>query len=568
MKKEQSYAVVVDVSNDTPRGTNLGDGGTVKKVELLPPDGGWGWAIALGMALSTMIAYPVMQTFAFVYKDKLANVGLTATDSSVIINTNAAFGMSLGGEDRRKRKVVEHNNLRREVVPEQYRSASTLAWPDTELFFLFFFGWLDTCPSFTVDRLGCGVQSVSRILRERRPVIEFVPCVDLPRAGCPSWFSYRKVGITASIIFFIGVLLTSFCNSFISFLLSYGIITSFSLAINSYFKVKRNIAMGFAMTFTGMGTVIMPPVISKLLSFYGVQGTGLIMAALSLHSLVGALLLQPIKWHLKKVVEPQPKSQDTVDQEADQTDNKNSNLNGSLNRSSLGSNTKIFDDKLYIPLKEYDTNERGTKQENEGYNLISDDTKKTNEISLKKTATNNMVSLDEAPHSSEIKNDGYDEKVDEAEDKGCLQKFIGRVVNELDLTLFKDPHYTNLILGMSIAICAEANFSLMTPFILSDLEFTNDQIAIIMSSIGVVDIIFRCISPFFADHMKYTAKTMYLISMGMLILSRTGFIRDVSGSYNLAIVAINALTALTITMWVTEIVIVKCRDTQKTSTES
>ncbi|CAG2057040.1 unnamed protein product [Timema podura] len=449
MKKEQSYDVVVDVSNDKPKGTNLGDGGTVKKVELLPPEGGWGWAIAFGMALSTMIVYPVMQTFAFVYKDKLTNVGLTATDSSIIINTNAAFGMVLG---------LVHGTL--------------------------------------LNR-----------------------------------FSYRKVGITASIVFFIGVLLTSFCNSFISFLLSYGIITSlglclfmpaFSLAINSYFKVKRNIAMGFAMTLTGMGTVIMPPVISKLLSFYGVQGTGLIMAALSLHSLVGALLLQPIKWHLKKkVVEPEPKSQDAVDQEADHTDHKNSNLNGSLNRSSLGSNTKIFDDKLYIPLKEYDANERGEKQENEDYNLISDDTKKTNGSSLERITTDNLVSLKEAHHNSEIKNNGYDEKVDEAEDKGCLQKFIGKVVNELDLSLFKDPHYTNLILGMSIAICAEANFSLMTPFILSDLNFTNDQIATVMSSIGIVDIIFRCISPFFADYMKYTAKTMYLISMAMLISSRT-----------------------------------------------
>nr|CAD7197650.1 unnamed protein product [Timema douglasi] len=32
-----------------------------------------------------------------------------------------------------------------------------------------------------------GVQSVRRILRERRPVIELVPCVDLPRAGSPSF---------------------------------------------------------------------------------------------------------------------------------------------------------------------------------------------------------------------------------------------------------------------------------------------------------------------------------------------------------------------------------------------
>nr|CAD7406777.1 unnamed protein product [Timema poppensis] len=63
------------------------------------------------------------------------------------------------------------------------------AWPDTEL--SSFFGWLDTCSSFTVGRLGRVAQSVRRIFRERRPVIEFVPCVDLPRAGSPNCSDYK-----------------------------------------------------------------------------------------------------------------------------------------------------------------------------------------------------------------------------------------------------------------------------------------------------------------------------------------------------------------------------------------
>nr|CAD7264598.1 unnamed protein product [Timema shepardi] len=89
------------------------------------------------------------------------------------------------GEDRRNRKAVEHHNLRREVVPERYRNASTLRVAGCGTLLYFFFGWLDTCSSFAGGRLGRGVQSVSCIFRERRPVIEFVPCVDLPRAGSP-----------------------------------------------------------------------------------------------------------------------------------------------------------------------------------------------------------------------------------------------------------------------------------------------------------------------------------------------------------------------------------------------
>jgi len=54
------------------------------------------------------------------------------------------------------------------------------------------------------------------------------------------------------------------------------------------------------MTAMGLGPVFMPLVISKLMDIYGVTGTALILGGLSLHSLVAALLLQPVKWHMKK----------------------------------------------------------------------------------------------------------------------------------------------------------------------------------------------------------------------------------------------------------------------------
>lgn len=68
-----------------------------------------------------------------------------------------------------------------------------------------------------------------------------------------------------------------------------------SLAINTYFKKKRSKATGYAMTGMGMGPIFMPFLITYLLSTVGVKGAGLIQAALSLHSLIGGFLLQPVK---------------------------------------------------------------------------------------------------------------------------------------------------------------------------------------------------------------------------------------------------------------------------------
>jgi cyanate permease len=89
-----------------------------------------------------------------------------------------------------------------------------------------------------------------------------------------------------------------------------------------------------------------------------------------------------------------------------------------------------------------------------------------------------------------------------------------------DLGLLKDPVYVNLMMGMSLAICAELNFSLLTPFILADRGFETDHIAVIMSVIAGLDIVFRFLAPFFSDYYKIQARHMYIIALFMLLFSR------------------------------------------------
>lgn len=102
------------------------------------------------------------------------------------------------------------------------------------------------------------------------------------------------------------------------------------------------------------------------------------------------------------------------------------------------------------------------------------------------------------------------------------KKTIGRkVVEFFDLDLLKDPVFVNIMLGISLAACAEINFSLLTPFILKDLNFTTAQIAAILSVIAAADIIFRFVSPFIGDWCKKSARIMYLASLFMLIFTRS-----------------------------------------------
>lgn len=57
--------------------------------------------------------------------------------------------------------------------------------------------------------------------------------------------------------------------------------------------------MSICMTLTGFGPVLLPQLISYLLSVHTAQGATLIIGGLAGNSLVAAFLLQPIKWHAK-----------------------------------------------------------------------------------------------------------------------------------------------------------------------------------------------------------------------------------------------------------------------------
>lgn len=74
-------------------------------------------------------------------------------------------------------------------------------------------------------------------------------------------------------------------------------LSAFSLALNQYFNLRRNYAIGIGMTLTGLGPIFYPPLIAVLLHHYGTAGCVLILSALCAHIVLAALLLQPVEWH-------------------------------------------------------------------------------------------------------------------------------------------------------------------------------------------------------------------------------------------------------------------------------
>lgn len=93
-------------------------------------------------------------------------------------------------------------------------------------------------------------------------------------------------------------------------------------------------------------------------------------------------------------------------------------------------------------------------------------------------------------------------------------------VRFFDLDLLRDNIYLNIMIGMAISIFAEINFAILTPFILSDLHFNSDEIAFILLTMAIADLISRFCSPFIADKLNLSIRVSFIISLILLVITR------------------------------------------------
>lgn len=75
---------------------------------------------------------------------------------------------------------------------------------------------------------------------------------------------------------------------------------SFFTAMHAYFEKKRNVVMGLTQALTVVAIMVWPAFTTFLMDRFGFRGTVAIFAALSLNSILAALALQPVEWHMKK----------------------------------------------------------------------------------------------------------------------------------------------------------------------------------------------------------------------------------------------------------------------------
>lgn len=109
---------------------------------------------------------------------------------------------------------------------------------------------------------------------------------------------------------------------------------------------------------------------------------------------------------------------------------------------------------------------------------------------------------------------------EKAKKTNLFVKFLKGFVNFFDLKLLCDPIFVNIMIGMSLAIFAELNFSILTPFIMADFGLNTSQSATFLSVLSIADLVFRFFAPFIGDYLKKPPRKMYMLTLFLLIISR------------------------------------------------
>lgn len=200
---------------------------TSEEMMVVPPDGGWGWAVLLG----TMIV------------------------NIVVIGHAKSFGVYF-----------------KTIIEEFEASPSRVAWMQSLQISMFSF---------------------------LSPVASVLSQIIGP----------RKVALTGGLLACTGLILSAFTPSLEFLYIFYGVIEGIALTftftpgiamIAKYFNRRRGLANGLAIAGNAIGGILMPLVVSRLVTEYSLRGCFLIMGSIQLHSCVGALLWQPVEWHQKR----------------------------------------------------------------------------------------------------------------------------------------------------------------------------------------------------------------------------------------------------------------------------
>ncbi|EDV99913.1 uncharacterized protein LOC6565465 [Drosophila grimshawi] len=383
-------------------------------------------------------------------------------------------------------------------------------------------------------------------------------------------YTYRVVALVGSVLTFVGLFWMAFADTFTTYLLSFSIFYGFgrgltvsasSLAVNTYFKVKRRTATAYQFGVAGLGPIVCPYFATYMLKEFGVQGTTMLFAGASLHTIACSLIYQPVKWHVVKrdrdaeALQP-PKTQALLEEEDDDIikhvvepetpvlPRANDGWFGSrasLNSAGTRNRFNTWDKQqaaehgphAHMELRRLSSRDSGGRKQRsisvshsikeESHSLANDDMSDY-EYEKQPADKPEQQPLNTYPLLTAKAQQQLEDEREMSRRKKL--SFFQKIVIFFDLDLLRDITYVNLAVGITLINFVEINFAILTPFILSDLGFKPNEIAFAMSLLGFFDLVIRFLIPLITAKFNCSNRTFFVIGIlgmcfGRVLLSMT-----------------------------------------------
>ncbi|KAK7788345.1 hypothetical protein R5R35_014750 [Gryllus longicercus] len=431
------------------RSDGEGDGacvaGMAKPVRpLVPPDGGWGWMVVLGVAVCNATTQSLLSVFGLLFFDTLEEMGAETTGAAVISNSMVAITN---------------------------------------------FSGLMTGP----------------VMRR---------------------FTYRQVAMAGGVLVAVGMFFTSMATKMWHLFVSYSVLVGLGLgllnpstfvAVNAFFTRARGRAVGLSMAGTGLGQMLMPHAVRFLLDRYSFRGAVLILSAVALHSIAGAMLFHPLRWHARPAPAddsdsaPAPASCPERQPLAKHHHHRRHPQQAHHARQP----TKAAATAVAVPRRGDVEAPAAERRPLTGpAHAHAHDKGARPPTPLRDVAAMG----DSLPVVRALDMDKAEKEFIVLEEKrraGCW----GRWVRLLDLDLLSDAFMVMLLAGLAAVYTAGVNFNMLYPFFLAASGLARADVALCMSLMAGLDITSRLVLPLFTDRARVPARITFLV--GALVLAAT-----------------------------------------------
>ncbi|XP_061385920.1 monocarboxylate transporter 9-like [Danaus plexippus] len=405
-----------------------------KKYELVPPEGGWGYAVCVGLSVIFIAGTAHQPVFGFIYNDFLEELG---------VGTGA-------------------------------------------------------------------VTVVYGVFQVTVAIAGFTANIVLKR------LSLRQVGLIGASVYTLASFLAIFVQSTTQLIITNGFLQGLGMGLlipvsytsfNSYFTKKKVLYLSLCKASIGFITMIYPLFIKYTMKEYGFRGTVAILCAISSHSIFGAIVLQPVQWHMVKrmkscekivLIPPTPASEE----DDSKFDFMGTNLINQNTRSAQNIYSKVHNNQQ----------------------------KDAGQLFIPKLAASRRLSIPVVLIPSDVKTDSkfnsndkfYIENLYKAASITSLGNFVepmpiiknkeGKwqtVAEYLDLTLLKDLVYDNIIVGMALTFFADLTFFTLEPLFLDKNNLSRGEIANIIAIGGATDMVSRLLLGVFGQFFRMNSRYMF-----------------------------------------------------------